>query len=150
MKGEETLEFTGPFGRVFFSEPPTRQIIMLNTGSGVSQHFSFLDSHAEKYPDLRYRMFFGVRKEEDIYYRAELEALKKRLKDFEYYFVLSRASDSWRGKRGYVQNHVDDCEHLSIPTTFYLCGNGAMIKDVKTKLAAENFDPKLIYAEAFD
>lgn len=150
LKGGEILDFTGPFGRVFFNEPPTEQIIMLNTGSGVSQHMSFLDSFAEKYPDLRYRLFFGVRKEEDVYYRDELEAMKKRLKNFDYYFVLSRASETWKGKRGYIQEHVNDCEHLKIPTTFYLCGNGAMIKDVKAKLAAENFDPKLIFAEAFD
>ena len=150
LKGGEVLDFTGPFGRVFFNEPPTQQIIMLNTGSGISQHMSFLDSHAEKYPDLRYRLFFGVRREEDVYYRDELEAMKKRLKNFEYYYVLSRSTETWKGKRGYVQEHVDDCEHLKIPTTFYLCGNGAMIKDVNAKLAAENFDPKLIFAEAFD
>ena len=150
LKGGETLNFTGPFGRVFFREPPTPQVIMLNTGSGISQHTSFLESFAEKYPDLRYRMLFGVRREEDIYYQDVLEGLKKRLKDFEYYYVLSRPSDSWQGKRGYVQNHVDDFDYHKLGTTFYMCGNGAMIKDVKAKLANEGFDSKLILSEAFD
>lgn len=150
LKGGETLEFTGPFGRVFFKEPPTEQQIFLNTGSGISQHFSFIESHLEKYPDLRYRLLFGVRTEADIYYVEELERLKKRLKNFEYEFVLSRASEAWQGKRGYVQNFIDAFEYTKIPSTFYLCGNGAMIKDVKTKLAGDGFDPKMIFAEAFD
>lgn len=41
LKGQETLNFTGPFGKVFFQEPPTEQIVFLNTGSGLSQHFLF-------------------------------------------------------------------------------------------------------------
>ena len=43
LTGNDLLEFTGPFGRVFFKEPSTEQVIFLNTGSGVSQHFSFIE-----------------------------------------------------------------------------------------------------------
>ncbi len=150
LKGGETIEFTGPFGRLFFKEPPTEQQIFLNTGSGISQHFSFIESHLEKYPDLTYRLLFGVRTEQDIYYVEELERLKSRLKNFEYEFVLSRPSETWKGKRGYVQNHIDAFDYMKVPSTFYMCGNGAMIKDVKTKLAGDGFDPKMIFAEAFD
>lgn len=150
LKGGEILDFTGPFGRVFFKEPPLEQNIFLNTGSGISQHFSFIESNIQKHPDLKYRLLFGVRTEADIYYQAELERLKSQLKDFQYEFVLSRASDSWSGKRGYVQNFIDQYQYTTVPSTFYLCGNGAMIKDVKTKLAGDGFDPKMIFAEAFD
>jgi NAD(P)H-flavin reductase len=151
LKGGETLDLTGPFGRVFFQEPPTEQIVFLNTGSGVSQHFCYMESRAEQYPNLRYRMLFGVRHESDIYYREDLERLKAKFKNFEYQFVLSRPQPDWTGKRGYVQNFIDDYDYLKIPTTFYLCGNGAMIKDVKKKLIEEQgFDKTRIFAEAFD
>jgi ferredoxin-NADP reductase len=150
LKGGEILDFTGPFGRVFFEEPPTEQVVFLNTGSGVSQHFSFIESNIEKHPNLRYRLLFGVRTEVDVYYQAELERLKSQLKDFEYHFVLSRASAEWKGKSGYVQNFISELDYMKVPTTFYLCGNGAMIKDVKAKLAADGFDAKRIHSEAFD
>lgn len=150
LKGGESLEFTGPFGRVFFKEPPTPQVIFLNTGSGISQHFSFLESNLQKHPDLRYRLLFGVRSESDIYYVEELDRLKKQLKDFRYEFVLSRASESWQGKRGYVQNFIHEFGYENVPSTFYLCGNGAMIKDVKALLAEKKYDPASILAEAFD
>jgi CDP-4-dehydro-6-deoxyglucose reductase len=151
LKGGEVLNFTGPFGRVFFKEPPTEQIIFLNTGSGVSQHLSFLLSKAEKYPDLRYRMLFGVRNENEIYYQKQLDELTRKIPDFKYAFILSRPGESWAGRRGYVQNFIDEFEHLKIESTFYLCGNGAMIKDVKKQLIeGQGFDPKRILVEAFD
>ena len=151
LKGGETLNFTGPFGRVFFKEPPTEQLLFLNTGSGVSQHMSFLLTHGEAWPNVRMRLLFGVRREEDTYYRDELEALKRKLPNFDYDFVLSRASDSWTGKRGYVQAHVDDWDWKTVPTTFYLCGNGAMIKDVKKHVIEEGgLDAAHVLSEAFD
>jgi CDP-4-dehydro-6-deoxyglucose reductase len=150
LKEGTILDFTGPFGRVFFQEPPTEQVVFLNTGSGVSQHFSFIESNMKKYPAIRYRMLFGVRHESDIYYKEELNRLKSNLKDFEFEYCLSRPKDDWKGPKGYVQNHIERFDYLNIPTTFYLCGNGAMIKDVKTKLEANGFDLKRVFAEAFD
>lgn len=149
-EGQELI-FTGPFGRVFFQEPPTEQIIFMNTGTGISQHYSYLVSKMVQYPGLKYRMLFGVRSEKDMYYQPELEALKKQLPDFEYHFVLSRPSETWTGKTGYVQNHLHDWDYHKTPTTFYLCGNGAMIKDVKKKLIEDEGFPKThLHVEAFD
>ena len=151
LKGNETLTMTGPFGKVFFQEPPTEQIVFLNTGSGISQHFSFLESRMHQYPNLKYVLFFGVRREMDIYYVSELDRLKKHLPHFEYHFVLSRPSDSWTGKKGYVQHHLKDLDYKNIPTTFYMCGNGGMIKDVKHQLfEIDGIDKSKVWAEAFD
>ncbi len=151
LKGNEILNMTGPFGKVFFQEPPTEQLIFLNTGSGVSQHFSFIESKMEEYPNAQYRLYFGVRKESDIYYESELKRLQKNLPHFQYDFVLSRASEAWTGKKGYVQNFLPETDYKNIPTTFYLCGNGAMIKDVKHQLLeVDGIDKSRIWAEAFD
>jgi CDP-4-dehydro-6-deoxyglucose reductase len=151
LKGGELLKFTGPFGKVFFQEPPTEQIIFLNTGSGVSQHLCYLISKKDQYPDLKYRLLFGVRTEKDIYLKAELEALQKELKDFKFEFILSRPGESWTGKKGYVQHFIKEFEYNSIPTTFYLCGNGGMIKEVKHQLLEiDGFDKTRLWTEAFD
>jgi CDP-4-dehydro-6-deoxyglucose reductase, E3 len=150
LRTGDTLEFTGPFGRLFFKEPPTEQIVMLNTGSGISQHFCFLESLAKTHPNLKYRLLFGVRTENDIYYEADLKRLQALLPNFEYHYVLSRAGEAWQGLRGHVQKHISQFDYLNIPTTFYMCGNGAMIKDTKAVLNEQGFDPKHILAEAFD
>lgn len=146
-----TVDMTGPFGKVFFQEPPTEQVVFLNTGSGVSQHFSFLESKMKQYPNLKYRMFFGVRYEHDIYYESELQRLQKSLPHFEYQYVVSRPTEKWIGHKGYVQECLIGVDYKHTPTTFYLCGNGAMIKDVKKQLIEiDGIDKSKIWAEAFD
>lgn len=151
LKGHEILEFTGPFGKVFFQEPPTEQIIFLNTGSGLSQHLCFLYSKMKQYPHLKYKLFFGVRSENDIYYEDELLKIQKQLPNFEYTYVLSRPSESWTGKKGYVQNYLNSFDYKNVPTTFYLCGNNGMIKDVKHQLLEiDQIDKKFLWSEAFD
>jgi NAD(P)H-flavin reductase len=151
LKGQELLNFTGPFGKVFFQEPPTQQIVFLNTGTGLSQHICYLLSKKEQYPNLRYRMLFGVRSEKDMYYQKELEELQKLIPDFKFEFVLSRPQGDWKGKTGYVQNFISEFEYKSIPTTFYLCGNGGMIKEVKHQLIeVDGIEKTKIWAEAFD
>lgn len=151
LKGGELLNFTGPFGKVLFQEPPTEQIVFLNTGTGLSQHICYLLSKKEQYPNLRYRMLFGVRTEKDMYYQKEMDALQKELPDFKFEFVLSRPDESWTGKKGYVQNFISEFDYKNIPTTFYLCGNGGMIKEVKHQLLeVDGLDRSRIWAEAFD
>lgn len=151
LKGHETLNFTGPFGKVLFQEPPTEQIVFLSTGTGYAQHVSYLLSVKDKYPQLKYRLLFGVRTEQDIYLEDELEGFKKSFPDFDYSFVLSRPSAQWKGKTGYVQSYLNEFNYKEIPTTFYLCGNGAMIKDVKHQLLeVDGFDKTKVWAEAFD
>lgn len=151
LKGGETLKFTGPFGKVFFQEPPTEQIVFLNTGTGITQHLSYLVSKKELYPHLQYRMLFGVRSEKDIYIKDELDALANEFKNFKYEFVLSRPSATWTGKKGYIQNFIHEFNYKEIPTTFYLCGNGGMIKEAKHQLLeVDGIDKSRFWAEAFD
>lgn len=150
LRGGETLQFTGPFGKVFFQEPPTQQIIFLNTGSGISQHLCYLLSKKDQYPDRKYRLFFGVRSEQDIYARAQLSQLADELPDFQFDYVLSRPQESWQGKKGYVQHFLQDLDLKNLSTTFYLCGNGGMIKEAKQIIEAHGIDKSHVWAEAFD
>lgn len=178
LHGKETLSFTGPFGKVFFQEPPTEQIVFLNTGTGLAQHLSYLLSKKDQYPNLKYKMLFGLRHESDIYFEKELAELQKALPNFEFEYVLSRPQSTWSknpenmettensgssrnagsarssgrtGKAGYVQNFIKNIDFKNIPTTFYLCGNGGMIKATKEILIDQHgFDKARIWAEAFD
>ena len=151
LKGSEILNMTGPFGKVFFQVPPSEQIVFLNTGSGISQHFSFLESNILKFPDLKYKLFFGVRNESDIFYENELQRLQNQIKNFEFKYVLSRPSATWQGQKGYVQDCLKNFNYKTVSTTFYMCGNGAMIKDVKKQLLeVDGIDKSRVWSEAFD
>jgi len=147
----QELDFTGPFGRVFFQEPPSDQIIFISTGTGLAPHLSYLDSKAHLYPNVKFRMLFGVGTEKDLFCLADLDRIKKNVKDFQYHIVLSRPSDSWKGFKGYVQNFLPTFDYKSIPTSFYICGNGKMINQTKEILIqGDGIDATKIHSEAFD
>lgn len=148
-QGKE-IQFTGPFGRVFFKEPASEQIIFLNTGSGVAQHICFIKSHADQIREKKISFFMGLRSETDIYFEEELKAVQREFKNFNFNYVLSRPNENWKGLKGYVQNQIDGLNYIQTPTDFYMCGNGMMIKDVKEKLASHGISPANIIYEAFD
>ncbi len=149
-KLDQEIKFTGPFGKVFFKEPVSEQIIFLNTGSGIAQHICFIRSHAELLQDKNISLFMGLRAEKDIYFESELKILQNDFKNFKYNYVLSRPSDNWHGLKGYVQNQIEGLNYMQIPTDFYMCGTGGMIKQVKETLGNLGISPKNIIYEAFD
>ncbi len=146
----QEIQFTGPFGKVFFKEPASEQIIFLCTGSGVAQHICFIKSHAELLRDKNISFFMGLTSEKDIYFEEELEKVQSEFKNFKYAYVLSQGSANWKGLKGYVQNQISHLNYNKIPTDFYLCGNGTMIKQTKEKLAGEGILATNIVYEAFD
>jgi len=150
LKAGETIKFTGPFGRVFFPEPPTKQIVFLNTGSGIAQHLSYLRSFCDKYPDVICKIYFGLNNENEIYYEEQLKLFQNKFKNFSFHYVLSQPSKSWNGRKGYVQHFLEETKYKEIETSFFLCGNGAMVKDTKKILIErDQIDSAKIHCEAF-
>lgn len=145
----DRLEFTGPFGKLLFLEPPSKQVLLISTGAGLSQHLSYLLTHGPKYPDVRFRLLLGVWNEQEIFYETELAALKKKVADFEYEYVIDTPSSSWKGLKGFVTEHVARFDYRTTPTTFYLCGNPAMINSVTERLKSDGVTEQQILAEAF-
>ncbi len=156
LKGQELLSFTGPFGKLLFKEPPTQQMIFLNTGTGLAQHYSYLISNLGKYPKHQFRMLFGLPNPKEIYYKKELENLSTVYPNFKYDFVFSDPSSSPTMntsetlKTGYLQDQLENFKYLETPTTFYLCGNRSMLCSVRDQLQESGFNKENILCEAFD
>lgn len=150
LENGRPLELSGPFGKLTFRAPPTRQVVFLCTGAGISQHMSFLRSKCGAFPGTEYRLLFGVWNEEEMFYRERLDEAAKILPDFRYEYVLDKPTGAaWKGKTGHVTDHIENFGYLEKETTFYLCGNPAMIKSVKARLAEKGFPKERIFAEAF-
>ncbi len=147
-EGDE-LQFTGPFGKLLFLEPPTSRVVFVCTGAGLSQHMSFLLTHGAKYPQTKFTMLLGVWNETEVFYQRELADLKSKLKNFEFRFVLDKAGPGWAGLTGFVTDHLEKIDYTNPHSTFYLCGNPAMINSVTEKLKAIAVEPERILAEAF-
>jgi NAD(P)H-flavin reductase len=60
---------------------------------------------------------------------------------------LSKPSDAWPGRRGYVQEHVADVAPPLGDAPVYLCGRSAMVDAVREVLAALGVAPERIHTE---
>ena len=149
LREGQDIFFKGPFGKHEFHRPPPQQVLLLATGAGLSQLYSYVLTHGEHHPETRFFLYLGLWTENDVFYSDELERLKNRLSNFEYQYVLDQPTPTWGGRRGYVTECLKEHPILEKPTDIYLCGNPNMIKSVKSHLEALGFPKERVFAEAF-
>ncbi len=143
--GDE-IDIQEPLG-YFTLRHPARRNIFVCTGTGIAPFHSMLQSH------LPYALLFGTRHESGLLYRHELEQLDHANESFRYMPTLTRPDETWQGRTGRVQTHLDDAlgVSLNIPETdVYICGLKEMVDDVRTELKRRGFDRKQIIYEKYD
>lgn len=125
-------------GALSFIDSPKKKI-MVATGTGVAPfHAMIMDR-----PQLSMVLYWGLRYESDVYWKEEFEKLVP------FYLTLSKPSDTWKGLRGHVTEHVLEMEKDIVNSEFYLCGSKAMIEEVRTKLLERNVPKEQIKTELF-
>jgi NAD(P)H-flavin reductase len=99
----------------------------------------------------------GARHEEDVLYRAEVEALAAEHPNVHLEITLSRPEPGWEGKRGYVQAHLAEVLAAlreasgGVPPHAYVCGLDRMVSAVRELLRNDlGFDRKRVHAERYD
>lgn len=145
------IDVSKPLGKFHLLEPIEEDICFICTGTGIaplrSMLFYILNnkiSHKNIY------MIFGNRWEKDIIYRKEMEDLDKKIPSFHYIPVLSRDSDGWNGKKGYVHQVYEEVFADKRPATFYMCGWRDMLHEARHRLEAMGYDKKKIKFESYD
>src|SRR5205823_1930853 len=89
-------------------------------------------------------ILFGARKEADMLYREDFEALAKEHANLRYEVALSQPSPAWSGRSGYVQAHVPELwrelTQIAAPAAphAYVCGLQRMVTAVRDLLCDEH------------
>lgn len=94
-------------------------------------------------------LYWGLRREEDVFWKEEFEELAVKHPNFKFILTLSQASDRWQGKRGRVGEHVFIEEKNPADADFYLCGNRQMVAEMEAALLAKNVPKEQIKKELF-
>jgi ferredoxin-NADP reductase len=151
-----TVSVTGPQG-LFTRDPnATGPTLFVATGTGVAPLRSMLEAAVAAGERRALWMLLGVRHEEDILYRAELEAVARVNANVRFIPTLSRAPDGWIGLRGYVQDHVRGLwAELEArgegPPHVYVCGLQKMVGAVRDLLRKEMGLPReQVHSERYD
>ncbi len=149
----DTMNFIGPLGVFVLDRESPRKRVFVATGTGVSPFRSMILDALEKEDtgDKKhdYALYWGLRHEEDIFWKEELEALVAKHPNFTFVLTLSQPSEGWTGKRGRVGDHVFTIEQNLLGCDFYLCGNRAMVSDMEAGLLAKGVPKEQIKKELF-
>lgn len=143
------VDLKGPYG-TFVIRNPDRDMVMVATGTGIAPFRSMVEHYLASGGAAKVTLVFGVRFPENILYRADFERWQQRHPNFTFLPALSRAPESWTGRRGHVQQHLDEALASRTDVDVYICGLKAMVDDVRERLKAKGFDRKQIIYEKYD
>ncbi len=150
--GDE-IEIGEPLG-FFTLRHPGHRAVFVATGTGIAPFRSMLLDHLPRTrPEIT--LLFGVRYERGLLYRDELEQLSSEYESFRFIPTITRPTESWHGRTGRVQAHLDEALALRTPEELstidvYICGLNEMVDAVRKELKQRGFDRKQIIYEKYD
>ena len=128
----------GPF---IFKRIPDVILMFVATGTGMAPFRSMLYTFLEQPKAGTLTLYWGLRSQRDLYYQSELEILAQRHPHFSFVITLSRPESDWNGSIGrvttLVENNISSVNNL----TFFLCGNGGMIRDTTDIIRTKGLCP---------
>jgi len=145
------IDVSKPLGKFVMKGPIENDICFVATGTGIAPLRSM--AHHIFNNNLEHKniyMIFGNRWAKDIIYHEEMQELAKLHPKFQYIPVLSRDSDGWTGKKGYVHPIYEEIFSDKRPATFYMCGWRDMLHEARHRLETMGYDKKSIKFESYD
>lgn len=173
----DTMNFIGPLGVFVLDAKSPRKKVFIATGTGVSPFRAMLLEQLSSNNELNaeytnntqninsyirtnslfvdekgprpFALYWGLRREEDIFWQKEFEGLAAKHPNFRFVLTLSQASDTWQGKRGRVGDHVFVDEQNLLACDFYLCGNRQMVSEMEGRLLTAGVPKEQVKKELF-
>lgn len=149
LKGGETLVLDGPWGVFRVKKDSGKDKLFVATGTGIAPLRAMVHDLFDGGVKEHVYLVFGERTEEELLYRAEFEELMKKYGNFHYIPTLSRAQNSWRGEKGYVQDAIKKYINKTQKVDVYICGLKEMVDDVTAVLRAMGVGQENIFTETF-
>jgi ferredoxin-NADP reductase len=147
----ETITITHAQGFFTMPDPLPRPVLLAATGTGLCPLRAMLRARLAAGDPTRFTLLLGVRTEEDLLYREELQALAAAHPNFRFEPTLSRPSGEWTGRTGYVQAHFASLVADLGVCDAYVCGLTVMIKDARRVLKDTlTFPRERVHTERYD
>ncbi|MBI4509703.1 MAG: hypothetical protein HY698_08690 [Deltaproteobacteria bacterium] len=145
LRPGDLLHFTGPMGFFTCELEHAGDAVLAVTGSGIAAALPMIEETLSRPPELekgRVLLYWGLRRERDIYFRDRLDTLARESDRFAFHICLSQPESTWKGVNGRITQHVLTALPRLERPTFYLVGNGAMVRELKDGLVDLGVDRK--------
>ena len=149
MTPGRTVPMTGPLG-FFVPKQPFGDSLLIATGTGIAPFRSYLRWAPVLESGSRITLLFGARYPRGLVYRDEFEALVSTRPGFRFLPTVTRPDAEYRGRLGWVQQHLDDALDGRADVEVYICGLRQMVDSVRTILKEKGFARTQIHFEKYD
>ena len=139
LRPGDEVGFTGPMGFFVPDLAHGGDVVFAVTGAGLAPVVPMLCEILARAEPGRVVVHWGCRHEHDLFYRGWLEELAARTR-LQLTLHLSQPAPAWTGARGRVTDAV--VAEAAPGRTFYLVGNGDMVRDVTARLVGAGCDRK--------
>lgn len=149
LAADTLVDMTGPHGFFLLDAAHEGDVVLAATGTGLAPLLPMLHELAQRQEAGRRYVYWGLRNEDDLFLYDELLALCEAA-HADLHVFLSQGSDAWSGLRGRITAPILELLPKLQAPTFYMVGNGAMIRELKQKLIDQGINrKKQIRTEAF-
>lgn len=126
-----------------------RNQVFIGAGTGVAPLRSFiLDLLENKKVTSNITLLLGIRYENEILYEEEFKQLEKEYSNFKFIPTISKPTQNWKGRVGYVQNYICDIENIE-DCEYYICGLTTLVDACNSKLNEYNVKKEQIKFEKY-
>lgn len=145
------LRLQGPFGQ-FTLQDSRRPWLMVAGGTGLAPIKSMLDWALEQAEQRPIRLFWGVRRQEDLYARDILDRYAREFADFAWTPVLSDALEdsAWRGETGLVHQAAIQGVQDLWAYDVYVAGPPALVDAAREEMPEAGANPASMFFDSFD
>lgn len=155
LKPGDTLQASGPFGRLTLKEETPKRYIFVSTSTGVTPFramFNTLSERFKTHPETQVVLLEGVQYRQDILYSDDFLNFSKKHPQFTFYASYSREKKinfQHHEHSGYVQSIFPSLNLNPHEDVVYLCGNPSMIDEAFLYLKEKEFEVKNIFREKY-
>lgn len=144
----DTAEFMAPLGVFTYDEQSSRNAVFMATGTGIAPYRAFLDTYLAQGILKKTTLYWGLRQEEDIFWKDIFEGYQANFQHFRVNISLSQPTAEWNGLKGHITEHVLNGA-VDIGSDYYLCGSGAMVEQMHAGLVSQGVPEQQIKRELF-
>lgn len=144
----ETLELEGPAGN-FYLRSGDAPIVLLASGTGFAPIKALVEEAIANNNQRPMRLYWGGRKQTDLYMDALCRSWAQTLPWFDYVPVLSEAAE-WSGRSGFVHQAVMQDLPSMAQYQVYACGAPVVVESARKDFVAScGLPPEQFFADAF-
>ena len=143
-KKNDVLRLHGPQGTFFLRNKSCKTIIFLATGTGIAPIKSILEKMAsEGTNNNEVLLFWGGRNAKSLFINS-LPLIGNN-----FYKVVSRPNENWKGHIGYIQDTLLSIKKDFSESIVYACGSNDMIASSKELLLKNGLKETNFLSDAF-